>query len=70
MTIAEKRTELAKVEAAITNIIQTGASYQIVGQYSVTNPSISDLRTYRAQLRKEIMRSLGYDLRRTRPNFS
>ena len=68
MTLAEMKAELAKVEAKISEVLDTGQSYSITGSHSVTNTSIEHLERRAAQLRRRIYRFQGYT-GRNRPDF-
>jgi hypothetical protein len=63
------KTELAKVQAAIARITDTGTSVQIHGAMSVTTADLPTLYRREAQLRRQILRYSGYS-NRTQPDFS
>jgi len=60
MSIATDREELARVKLAISELLDTGQSYSLVGGHSVTNPRLIELREHEASIRARILRRRGY----------
>jgi len=69
MTIEELKAQLANVEEKISEILTTGQSVSVSGSFSVTNPTLAELRKQEALLRKRIFRCCGYTGRLI-PDFS
>lgn len=70
MTLKDMKEALAKVEAKITSIYDTGQEYTIVGSHTVKNPDLEQLETQAARLRRRIFRYQGKNVSRTAPDFS
>lgn len=68
-SLASLKAQLAKVEAAIDAVSDTGQSYSVTGSHSVTSAAISSLEARAQTLRRRIFRFQGYESRTT-PDFN
>ena len=68
-SLKDLKDRLAKIEAQIDAIYQTGQQYTIVGSHVVLNPQLRTLETQKEQLTNRIFRYHGYGSRVT-PDFS
>lgn len=65
MTLLELQTQLSIIENKITEIIESGTEYSIIGSHSVKNPTLKDLQKQRALIVRRILRYQGYSSRVT-----
>ena len=69
MTLSDINANIDAINSKITEIMQTGQEYTVVGSHSVKNPAISDLRSQLQYWERRKYRYLGYT-GRTAPDFS
>jgi hypothetical protein len=59
ITYGDLKEELAEVEAAIRELVQTGQEYTIVGSHTIKNPKLGELQSRSSVLRKRMLRWNG-----------
>ena len=67
-TLADLQTQLAEIDQAIRDAVQTGSQYSITGSHAVTQQTLSELNKQRTRITHRILRVKGL-AGPTRPSY-